>query len=153
MPQNTSWTPKIMDFTRSLGFFQKKKWKFSYSTLSKKQFLQIMENTMYPSNLNVSKWSPAFFHEKKKKKLLTTEMYVWKFSPYTLRLWFVREFSLLNLIMAKSCFWEKNLLSVRQVGYDKQSEFFKPLSSTLIAITISHLHSVLLYFFFNFKIT
>ena len=22
---------------------------------------------MYPSNLNVSKWSPAFFHEKKKK--------------------------------------------------------------------------------------
>ena len=67
MPQNTSWTPKIMDFIRSLGFFQKKKWKFSYGTLSKKQFLQIMENTMYPSNLNVSKWSPAFFHEKKKK--------------------------------------------------------------------------------------
>ena len=89
----------------------------------------------------------CFFPRKKKKKLLTTEMYVWKFSPYTLRLWFVREFSLLNLIMAKSCYWEKNLLSVRQVGYDKQSEFFKPLSSTLIAITISHLHSVLLYFF------
>ena len=108
MPQNANWAPKIIDFARSLGFFQKKKWKFSYSTLSKKQFLQFMENTMYPSNLNVSKWSPAFFHEKKNKKIWQQKWCMEVQSLYIAPLIHEKVFS------SKSKLWQ-NLASGRKI--------------------------------------